>query len=159
MNKNFKNYLETLNENTLVYVGTDKGSSWIVIETVRTIMDNLERLENIVRERVVKQYQTASDHIVKIPYQIVDLRKKIEEEDNDRNKRKMKSRLLELETKFNNAFIMRKNSSEQLDKWIQIDKRTVVEHYEQEGEESGICVILEGSDNGTIWYRGEKKVL
>ena len=159
MNKTFKEYLGTLDGNTLVYMGTKNGSNWIVIDTVETILNNIERLEEIMHERVLKQHQTASNSVYEIPYKIVELRKTIDEEVVAKNKRKLEARLLDLENKFSNAFIMRKNTDEQLRKWVKIENRLVVEYYEQDGEEPGICVILEGSDNGTIWYRGEKNIL
>lgn len=162
MNKTFIEYLKEQNQNEILYVGTNEGSSWIIIESVETILENLERLEEIVHEGVEKQYSTSQDTLEKIPCQIVQtqimlLRNKFE---NTKDKRKLEGKLCELEKKFANAYFMRKRSRNQLDNWVEIHNRKIMDIYEYDGtDEPGTCIILEGSENGTIWYKNEKKIL
>lgn len=162
MNKTFINYLKEVDKNEVLYVGTKNGTSWIIIEPVSTILENLDRLEEIVHGRVVKQNSNAQNLLLDIPCQIAQVQHRLlkDEFENPKDKRKTESKLYELEKNFANAFFMRKQTRERLDKWIKIADREVIDTYIHDGNDvPGTCIILEGSDNGTLWYKGEKKVL
>lgn len=163
MSKNFINYLKETDENTVLYIGTEQGSGWIVIETVRTILDNLEKLEQIIHDRVVEQNSNAKELLEDIPFEIVGIRQKLYKGkfEKSRHERALKNKLAVLENSFYNAFIQRKMTEKRLHNWIVVGERKVINTYMQDPglEVPGICVILEGCDNGTIWFKGEKEVL
>lgn len=77
MNKTFINYLKEVDKNEVLYVGTKDGTSWIIIEPVSTILENLDRLEEIVHGRVVKQNSNAQNLLLDIPCQIVQVQHRL----------------------------------------------------------------------------------
>lgn len=133
------------------------------MKTVRTILDNLERLEQIIYDRVVEQNSNAKDLLEDIPFEIVGVRQKLYKGkfEKSRHKRILENKLADLENSFYNAFVQRKVTEKRLSNWIVVGERKVINTYNQDPgiEVPGICVILEGCDNGTIWFKGEKEVL
>lgn len=159
MSKTFKETLNEINDNEILYVGTKNGSGWIVIETAGVIIENVEKLEKLLRNKVERINRDSNTRVKNLPYRIVSLRDELENIDpkNVKGKGKIETQLFDLESKFVNAFLRRKETSKRLATWKHLNDRAVVETYPHETDVLGTCIVLEGSDDGDLWYQGEKK--
>ena len=48
--KTFEEFLNKQNEDDIIYVGTKNGSGWIVIETTKDLINNMNKVEKLVTE-------------------------------------------------------------------------------------------------------------
>lgn len=159
MSKKFIDFLKGLDSNELVYVGTKDGSNWIVIETAQTVIENMDKLEHILHCQVHDTYAKAQDKLDTIPYSIVDVRKEIGECDSDEKMKELKVKLANLERAFVASYMTREKYKKALDTWIKLDDRPVLNTYEHKTDHPGTSIILSGIERGTLWFKGEKKVI
>ena len=79
--KTFEEFLNKQNEDDIIYVGTKNGSGWIVIETAKDLINNMQKVEKLVHRRVKETNKRSKEKLIKIPGLIVDSYKRIEELD------------------------------------------------------------------------------
>lgn len=63
-------YLEKMDKNRLVYIGTDMGGGWIAIDTAENIIRNAEQIKNYCANQVIKRYSNACKKEVKVQHDI-----------------------------------------------------------------------------------------
>ena len=87
-----KKYLETLDENEMIYLGTKSGSSFIVIEPVHTIIEKMDKISDIVHDRIVSGLNNAQRVLDTYPNLIVELQNKIDSEQDSKKRKELKAR-------------------------------------------------------------------
>ena len=153
----FLSFLKEQDPKTLIYLGTENGSSWIVIEPASVLIDRINDVENLIRDRVEREFHAAEESVNKTPKVLVDIHENIaywnnpenfdeiykkiqeahEEEltpkllEQERQKKiqAMKSSLHDREKHFANAVYRRAEISKRLQSWKKIGKREIVETY------------------------------
>ena len=156
----FIEFLKEQDSNEVIYLGTKDGSGWIVIDTAETIINNMKKIEKIVRSRIVTKNKKAQNILDTFPSLIVKVQDELKESITDKEEiKKLENKLWRLESKYNSAFGTRKKLSKTLKSWKTIGNRIVEESYDHETDVIGKCVLLEGFDDGTLWFKGEKKVI
>lgn len=156
----FIEFLKEQDSNEVIYLGTKDGSGWIVIDTAETIINNMKKIEKIVRSRIVTKNKKAQDILDTFPSLIVKVQDELKESIMDKEEiKKLENKLWGLESRYNSAFCTREKLSKTLKSWKTIGNRIVEESYDHETDVIGKCVLLEGFDNGTLWFKGEKKVI
>lgn len=158
MSKTFIDFLGELWENELVYVGTKDGSCWLVIETAKTLIENLEKVDSVVRNKTMETCRRAQDRLDTLPRRIVEIQDELKESDDEKRVRWLKADLESLETRYVYAYNVRDKCLKALKKGP-IGERKVVEVYEKTAFDPGTAVIIEGFENGDLWLKGEKKVI
>ena len=164
MKKTFIEFLNELDKNEMVYVGTKNGTNWIVIDKPDKIIEILDNIEKELHAQVQRTYDVAHEKVVGIPSLLVKERKQLTKlmKITNRDVRDLinetRGRIYKLESTFVSAFGTRKKYRKILDKWIDIRDRKVVDIYEHETDISGVSVILEGYGDGTLWWYGEKNI-
>ena len=154
-----KKYLETLDENEMIYLGTKSGSSFIVIEPVHTILEKMDQINDIIHDRIVSGLNNAQRVLDTYPKLIIELQYKLDIEPDKKERKELKSKLETAEGKFATAFGSRKKYREAVSWKKNLKDRMVLDVYEHETDIPGTTVIVEGFDNGTLWFKGEHKVL
>ena len=164
MKKTFIEFLNELDKNEMVYVGTEKGTNWIIIDKPDKIIEILDTIEKELRAQVQRTYDAANKKVVGIPSLLVKERKQLTKLMNIKNRdvrdliNESRGRIYKLESTFVSAFDTRKKYKKILDKWVDIRDRKVVDIYEHETDIPGISAILEGYGDGTLWFYGEKNI-
>ena len=164
MKKTFIEFLNELNKDEMVYVGTEKGTNWVIIDKPDKIIEILDTIEKELRAQVQRTYDAANEKVVGIPSLLVKERKQLAKLTNIKNRdvrdliNETRGRIYKLESTFVSAFDTRKKYRKILDKWVDIRNRKVVDIYEHETDIPGVSVILEGYGDGTLWFYGEKNI-
>ena len=164
MKKTFIEFLNELNKDEMVYVGTEKGTNWIVIDKPVKIIEILDVIEKELHAQMQRIYDAANERVIGIPSLLIKERKqltkltKIKGRDVTNLINESRGRIYKLESTFVSAFNTRKKYGKILDKWVDIRDRKVVDIYEHETDIPGVSVILEGYGDGTIWFYGEKNI-
>lgn len=153
----FLSYLKERNPDEIIYLGTENGSSWIVIEPASVLIEKIDEVNKIVRERVEKALEAAQADITSGPALMMGIRDDIvrwENKDNIKelydeiqkkseaklNKRELevarqnkvsylKARLFDWEKTFANAVFRRAEVKKHLMSWKDIKVREVIETY------------------------------
>lgn len=156
---NFINFLQEQDQNEIIYLGTKNGSGWIAIETAEQIIENIDNIEKCLRDDAERILRKAKNILKNKPFDIVENLNKLKEEESYDKKelKKIKLKLANDERKYVNAFSTRKKYSKLIEGWTTIDKRKVVEVYNHETDVKGICVLVNGIDNGTLWFKDERE--
>lgn len=162
--KTFMDFLKEQENDEMIYVGTKDGAGWIVIERAETLIQKMEKLESYLHGKASDTYKNAVDNLRKLPSFIVEDQKKIDileadAEDKKEELRKAKGLLSDHERKYVSSYMTRKKYSNVLKSWKRVDERKVIETYEHNTDKIGTCVLLEGFENGELWYFGEKEVI
>lgn len=157
--KTLKSYLETLDENEMIYLGTKNGSSFIVIEPVHTIIEKMDQINDIVHDRIVSGLNNAQRVLDTYPNLIIELQNKIDSEQDHKKRKELKAKLEMAEAKFATAFGSRKRYRGAVSWKKKFGDRIVKDVYEHETDIPGTTIIVEGFDNGTLWFKDEHKVL
>lgn len=63
-------YLNVLDKNELVYIGTDMGGGWIVIDAVDSIINNTQQIKEYCDNQVAKRFSNACKKEVKAQHDI-----------------------------------------------------------------------------------------
>ena len=164
MKKTFIEFLNELNKDEMVYVGTEKGTNWVIIDKPDKIIEILDTIEKELHAQIQRTYDAANEKVVGIPSLLVKERKQLTKLMNIKNRdvrdliNESRGRIYKLESTFVSAFGTRKKYRKILDKWVDIRDRKVVDIYEHETDITGVSVILEGYGDGTLWFYGEKNV-
>lgn len=154
---NFINFLKEQDQSEIIYLGTNNGSGWIVIDTVEKIIANIDKIEKHLRNNAERVLENAKMILKTKPFDIVDGLNKLSGDYDSEELKKIKIKLEHDERKYANAFVTKEKYSKIISKWKTIDKRRVVNTYDHETDEKGICILVDGIDNGTIWFKGEHK--
>ena len=181
----FKEQLERLDGNTLVYVGTDIGSAWLVIETAETLLEKMDLLNDKVREITIDRMEFLIENLRWIPERIQRIKDEItvvEQKHPDefvrkaiqrdrirgnvvqRNGKEMKAKRLELlkrripqlEREQDSKIDALEKVETYLAKYIPVPERKVVERYLHQTPVKGLCMVIEGNECGKLWCYGEK---
>lgn len=159
MSKNFIELLEEMDKDELVYVGTKDGSNWIVIETVQTVLEKMDKVEKMTHDQVLRTLKRSKTNIHDYPYKIVELHEKIDKCKDDKERGKLEYKLHDLESRFAATYHTYRKTKQLLSKWIKLPDRKIVETYPIDVENPGTAILLEGSITGSLWFKGEKKVI
>ena len=160
-----KTFLEFLNEQKpeeMVYVGTFKGSGWLYIDTAQNLIEKIDDIEKKIRKDAERTLKTAQTRLGNIPGEIVAVQeevKKLTERGNKEALNKAKNSLLLLEHKFVSAFNTRELYSKALLTWTIFGKRIVKDTYKHETDVEGICILVDGFENGKLWFKDEEEKL
>ena len=159
MAKNLKSFLEDLNEDQMVYLGTKDGSSWILIDTAEKILDGLDELNDLLHEQIVRSNREAKKSCKELPVLIVQTLSKIEKTKDKEKREQLKYDLHSFESKYVAVYARREKTSKALQKWKVVKDRDVVETYDHTVHTPGISILIEGFENGTLWFKDEHKVI
>ena len=159
MAKNLKSFLEDLNEDQVVYLGTKDGSSWVSIETAGTTLEKLDRLNDLLYNQVRRSNRDARKLCKELPVQIARLLSKIEKTTNKEKLDKLKYDLASYEKRFVLAYERREKTGKALLNWKAVKDRKVVDTYNHKVYVPGISVLIEGFELGELWFKDEKKVI
>lgn len=159
--------LTELEADQMVYLGTNNGSGWIVIEPAGYIIEKIDDLEKYLHDRVKNALAEAEYDLKIYPKIMVDRQEKIKELiESNGDKKKIKSEenmLRESERKFWAAYNKREKNTKFLTNWIHVSERKVKETYENGDEKYGVingyAIKVEGAENGELWFRHEKKII
>ena len=159
MAKNLKSFLEDLNKDQMVYLGTKDGSSWVSIETAGTILENLDKLNDLLYRQVTRSNRDARKLCKEFPVQIARLLSKIEKTTDKEELDKLKYDLASYEKRFVLAYERREKTGKALSNWKEVKDRKVVDTYDHTVYVPGISVLIEGFELGELWFKDEKKVI
>lgn len=138
-----------------------------MIEPAGYIIEKIDELEKYLYNRVKDALAEAEYDIRTYPRIIVNRQEKIKELiESKGDKKKIVSEenmLHEAERRFWAAYNKRDKSTRSLKTWIKISERKVKETYENGDEKYGVingyAIKIEGSENGELWFRHEKKII
>lgn len=148
-------FLNTLDPNELVYLGTSEGHSWIMIDTVENVINSMDNLEKMAHDAAERELQSAIAKCYSIPHKILYLQEQTELEEDADEKEVLKDKLLTAERDFVYAFNTRKKCADLLKHWIVFGDRAVLDTYMKEIDDPGTCIVVEGRLNGTLWWKDE----
>lgn len=149
-------FLSKVDKNEMVYIGTVRGSGWIIIDTAENLLVKLEEVDEQLKKeakRIVKDSQKKLDSL---PTSIVELQKEIAELKDAKEVKKAKSKLARAETAYATAYNQRALYQKSLDKWMPMGNRLVHDTYEHETDEIGTCVRVSGHEKGKYWSYDEQ---
>lgn len=155
-----KTLLETLSElkaDETVYLATKKGTNWIAIDDASTIIENLDKIDKVLYKNIETSIEKAQESIDSLPGLMIKTREKISECNNEFELKELKGKLDRIESGFVAAFNARQSNMKYLSNWVEIKDRNVVEVYQHNTDIVGPCIIVEGIDDGHLWYKGESK--
>lgn len=159
----FMEFLKEQEPETLIYLGTEKGSSWIVIEPAAVLIEKMNKLEKFVMDKITKIVSDAQKNIDNGPRLMVELRGKIENPETEpKEVTALTKRLYEWEKTFAASVNTRANMNKYLNSYIDVKDRAVLETYpinKIDGIDSGIAVKITGIELGTLWWRNEHKTI
>lgn len=159
--KTFMELLKEQDSDQLIYVGTQSGRNWIVIDTAENIIKNIHKLEKYLRSYVERVDRKAQSRLDTLPFEIVDIHKQMDEllESKHGNAKYhgLRCTLDSLEKQFVKAYSEREKCNRVLKEWKEVGDRIVVETRMHESDYEGLAFVLEGFEPGQIFYKGEKK--
>ena len=158
----FLKFLKEQDPETIIYLGTKNGSSYLEIDTAQELITNMDIMEEKLHNRSVTTLQNAKNKILELPEKLVEAHKELEklmlaEKQDKQEILKAKSKVFKLERDFVAAFNTRTIFKRYLSNWTKLPERKVVESYPRTVDVPGVCVIVEGNENGDLWFMKEKK--
>lgn len=157
--KTFIEFLKEQDSTEMMYIGMKQGTNFIYIETAAEVIKNINKLENYLKNNAKRTLSESRAKIAKLPYDIVNLRTKISEETDKKERNRLEACLEEKNRQFASAYNQRNKYEKLLNEWITLPNRVVVETYEHEDNIPGTTVLLQGIEAGTLWFYGESKVI
>ena len=159
--KRFLEFLKEEEPDELIYVGTQGGSGWLLIETAQTLIDNLDKIEDRLHKRSEYVLRDAKQRIKSLPFKIVEAQQELDKlkKSNDATEddiKKAESRLFAAERSFVTSYGIRKRYTTYLNKWVHVSKREVLESYPHTVNDPGVSVIITGIEQGDLWFKDEK---
>lgn len=160
-NKTLIDFLKELEPNEMVYLGTTKGSGWIVIETASKIIENLDKLETMLHEDAKDTLERAIYIMNNYPLSITKTQEKIINYTgtDHREMEKLERTMDRLESAYVNAYRTRNEYRKHLANWIRLHDRKVEDIYEHQTEAVGTCIRVRGIEKGRLWFYGELKII
>ena len=156
--KNQKTHATLLNEldpNTMVYIGTDKGHSWIVIDTTSNIIERMDDIEVAARDNAEAELFSYCAKCNSLPEEIVYLQRECRIAD-ETEIEEFENRLAAAEQKYVAAYNGRKKWTDILKNWVAFGERAVVDVYPHTVDIPGTSIIVKGHINGYLWWKDEK---
>lgn len=144
----------------LVYIGTNKGSGFVLIEEAKKAIKKLDDVNKELYDKHQKSLSRAKSFIHDSPRRIVDIQDQLENCINsltDEQVEKLREELRKLEQDFANAVRLRKELSGYLKNYVALKDRKILDTYDRQGYDPGICIIVNGIETNNIWFRNEKK--
>lgn len=157
MKTTFINFLKKQEENEIIYLGTKLGSNWIVIDTAKNIIDKIDKLETYLHKQAVKNLNTSKIRMKELPYNITETLDRLKEKSDVDEVKKLKHRLDSYEKRYVSAYNTKVKYERALSSWKAVGNRLVVEHCKHETDIVGTCVLIEGFEDGSLWFKGEHK--
>lgn len=156
--KNLNEFLERQNPEDLLYIGTEEGGGWLIIDTVKNVLGLLDKVDLKLRkycEDVIANYQRDLD---RLPEDIVDTQKELAwaEEKGDiellaLNRRKLAKK----EANYVSAYAGRKKYQSSLNTWKSFGERKLLDIYPNTSDKPGTCVLISGFEKGDYWFKEE----
>lgn len=143
------------NLDKIIYIATEKGSSWLVIEKGGYIIDRLDKLDDAVFKQNQQQLSAAENKTNSIPYDICKIldTQPISEEGIEKKEKDLEL----LERAYANAIHKKYKYKRILEKFKKPSTRNIVNTYPvTDTGAPGIGVIISGEENGNLWFYGEK---
>lgn len=112
--------------NETLYIGCEDGSNYWFIGTPKAFLDNISSVNDMFVKKYKYKQRVAEDRL--------------------KNSKQKKSQ--RLRDKRNS-----KMYDDKVTNWVNLEDRKVVEVYEKISD--GVAIIVEGSDMGTYWLKGE----
>lgn len=152
-------FLEKLeNKEELIYLCTEKGSNFIVIETAQTLIERMDDVEKLIRNKVDRIYKENYERALAFPHEISTTIKELSSSDST-NERKVKNKLRSLESRYVSAIKVRDQYGAALDAWKYVGDRVIKGIDERTVYDPGTIVRIEGFESGSLWNRGERKTI
>lgn len=148
-------FLERLSPEELVYLGTNKGSNFIVVDTAENIIKDIDIINDVMLEELNRHYNRNIHELSKLPRATVEIQEKLEasthSDDIDKWTKKFDLYIDKIVTAYNG----RNNYAVTLRTWIPYKEREVVESYPHTAYEHGTVVLVKGKENGKYWSKQE----
>lgn len=162
-------YLNIMDENELVYIGTDMGGGWIVIDTVDSIIKNVQKIKDYCNSQVAKRFSNACKKEVKAQHDIQEWQSLLDEMTadglvvGDTPYDATAALLADVHKEFTSACSTKREMLFE----IRIDdifNRQIERQYKFTGHNPegklfpGTAFIVHGYIEGELWWRGEKRI-
>lgn len=161
-----KTFLEWLkereNKDELIYVGCRHGGgSWIVIEPVHKIIEKISQIDDMAHSRVEKFNRRAAEELDKLPARMVEYQNRIADAKTKDMRERFEHLLAESQARFVSTLNTKQRTDRELALWTPIERLKVYKVYRHDpvADLPGICIILDGSIPGTLWFKDEKKTI
>lgn len=148
----FLEFLKAQDPETIIYFGTKNGSSYLEIDTARKLIENMDIMEGRLHNRSATKLQNTTNKLLELQEKLVEAREKQDEVDI----LKEKSNIVDLENAVISATNAKATFEKYLDNWTKLPERKVVTSYPRKAGGTGLCVIVEGIEDGQLWFMKEK---
>ena len=155
MNK-LNEFLSKMESNEMVYLGTIKGSGWLIIDTAENLLGKLDELNTQLIKAAECTVQRSQKVLNELPSFIVATQNEIAECSDEKEVKKLKKKLANYETKYATAYNNRLMYGKALNKWTPVKNRLVHKTEVHESEIVGTCVLISGFENGKYWFYEEQ---
>ena len=152
--KTLKTVLKEIEAYEVVYIGTIRGSGWLVIDTAQNVLNQLEEINEDMKREARRMIDQSQDRLNDLPTSIVAVQNEIKNCNDEDELKKLKSRLLGFERTYASSYNSRMLYEKSLRSWKPIAKRGVHDMYEHKSE-PGTCIILTGFESGKYWLKCE----
>lgn len=150
--------LEGMNGDELVYIGCKDGTNFIVIDTVDSIINGLTKIDKYLHDRVERYQRKSINNLSTLPFKITEVLERINSGTlSNKELGKAKNVLRNYENKYASAHQARINCERQLSWWIPFGDRKVIDTYPHTVDDPGTTILVEGSFQGDLWWKGENK--
>lgn len=154
--------LTKLEHNTIVYLGTNKGDSWLMIAPVDELIVQLDHLDDIYLRKTIHSVEYAETLLRRAINRIDKIKKEIKDAelysksflDTEYSEERIKemSKSLKMNEKLRDDLEERiRDKKEFLANRTNLAQREVVTKYLHRTD-TGICYIIEGMECGKYWY-------
>lgn len=143
--------LYKLDPNEIVYLGTREGTNWIRIDTAEFLIEHIEELNYTMKNDIYNTFNNALRYVEETPYRIVETMDKLKAEDDESKIRELKKTLDGYCSRFSTSYPRSKKLRNQLDNWVHVADRKVLEVYTHETDVIGTCIIIKGIESGKVW--------
>lgn len=160
-----KDIEEKMGSDYIVYLGSQKGSGWVIIDKVSTIISNIDDLEARIKNKSIEAVKKSEKEMIELP-SIIDARRKAVDEFPDSEKmnkdgetdawKKVQAMLIASRQKFVTAFNRNIKHTKILSQWVPFNKRTVTDVYFHDYDVQGTAVIVKGEFIGDYWTKEEQ---
>ena len=156
MNKTFIECLKEMNPNEMVYVGTKSGASFIVIDTAQTVIDHLDKFEKYLHDKAEKRYNDCELYISNVLTKMEEIKRTMGDHPSS-YPNEVAKKFRKLEGQLSWGTHMKEKYRKYLDEWKTIRERPVIETYKHTVDITGTTLIITGNENGSLWFKHEKK--
>lgn len=144
----------------LVYIGTNKGSGFVLIDEVEKVIKKLDDVNKEMYDKHQKSLARAESSVYSLPRRIVDIQDQLENCIDSLTYEQVKELRIELknlEQAFANAVALRKKLSDYLKNYVKIKDRKIRDIYDRTVYDQGLAIIVNGIETNNIWFKDEVK--